>query len=102
MPLKNMTKTPTDKIERAVNRYLKGEPASSLAKEMGVSRPGFYAWINKYKAAQIERAKNANLSATTIDKHQKVDLVIENQELKKQLMDYKQKLFDLMLKTNQL
>lgn len=102
MPLKNMTKTPQDKIERAVNRYLQGEPASTLAKEYKVSRPGFYAWINKYKAAQIERSRKANMSAGTIDKHEKVDLAIENVDLKKQVMELRQKLFDLMLETKRL
>lgn len=102
MPLKNMTKTPQEKIERAVKRYLQGEPATKVAKDMGISRPGFYAWINKYKAEQIKQARDANLSADTIDKFAKVDLTIENQELKKQVMKLKQQLFELMLKTDQL
>lgn len=102
MPLKNMTKTPQDRIERAVKRYLQGEPASSLAKEFKVSRPGFYAWINKYKALMVEQARTSNMSAGTIDKFQKVDLTIENQDLKKQVMELKEKLFNLMLDTNRL
>lgn len=102
MPLKNTTKTPQDKIERAVKRYLQGEPASTLAKEMGVSRPGFYAWINKYKEQQVEQARRSNMSAGTIDKHEKIDLTIENVDLKKQVMELKQKLFEMMLKTGQL
>lgn len=102
MPLKNTTKAPQDKIERAVKRYLQGEPASTLAKEMGVSRPGFYAWINKYKEQQVEQARRSNMSAGTIDKHEKIDLTIENVDLKKQVMELKQKLFEMMLKTGQL
>ena len=103
MPLKNRTKTPPDRIERAVKRYLQGnESAVALAKEFNVSRPGFYAWINKYKAMMVEQARTANMSAGTIDKFQKVDLTIENQDLKKQVMELKQKLFELMLKTGQL
>jgi transposase-like protein len=103
VPLKNMTKTPPDRIEKAVKRYLQGnESASALAKEFNVSRPGFYAWINKYKAAMVEQARKSNMSAGTIDKFQKVDLTIENQDLKKQVMELKEKLFNLMLDTNRL
>lgn len=102
MPLKNTTKAPSDKIERAVKRYLQGEPASSLAKEMGVSRPGFYNWIKRYKELQVEQARRNNMAAGTIDKHEKIDLTIENVDLKKQVMELKQKLFEMMLKTGQL
>ncbi len=102
MPTKNSTKTPQHIIEKAVNRYLQGESAGTLAKEYKISRPGFYLWVNKYKEQLVEAAKRANVSAPNIDKAQKVDLVVENSALRGEVDRLKQKLFELMLKTNNL
>lgn len=99
---KQKTKTPEDKIEQAVKRYLAGEPASTLAKEHKISRPGFYLWINKYKEQQVASAKRSNMSAGSIDKSQKVEMAIENNALKAEVKDLKQKLFELMLSTGRL
>ena len=91
-----------EKIERAVERYLNGEPASTLAKEHRISRPGFYLWIKKYKEARINEAKRSNMTAASVDKAEKVDLAIENTALKSEIQKLKQKLFELMLSTDRL
>lgn len=99
---KQKSKTPEAKIERAVERYLAGEPASELAKEHRMSRQGFYLWVKNYKEAQISKAKYANMTAGSIDKSQKVDLAIENTALKAEVERLKQKLFEIMLATDRL
>lgn len=99
---KQKSKTPEAKIERAVERYLAGEPASSLAKEHRMSRQGFYLWIRAYKDARVNKAKYANMTAESIDKSQKVDLAIENAALKAEVTRLKQKLFEMMLSSDRL
>lgn len=102
MPAKNTTKTPADKIQKAVKRYLEGEQVIALAKEYKVSRPGFYLWIKKYKEDMIEEAKHKNMSAPSLDKAEKVNLVVENNAMKGEIQRLKQKLFELMLSTDKL
>lgn len=99
---KHKSKTEETKIERAVERYLAGEAASTLAKEHRVSRQGFYLWVKRHKDARINKAKYANMTAENIDKSQKVDMAIENSALKAENDRLKQKLFELMLSTDRL
>jgi hypothetical protein len=56
MPAKNHTKHPQHVIDAAVKRHLDGESAAILAKYYGMSRPGFYLWVKKYKTARLEEA----------------------------------------------
>jgi hypothetical protein len=46
------TKFPPHVVEKYVKRHLadpKGEPVRRLAREVGISVPGFYLWLGKHK-----------------------------------------------------
>jgi hypothetical protein len=102
MPKRNQKKHPQHVIDEAVKRHLAGERASALAKEYGISKPGFYNWRTAYLEAVEEKNKRAGKSPRTIfaDEIRQRDFEIE--QLKRELAQYKNKLVECLVRHGEL
>lgn len=59
---------PRPRIPRALlplRHVADGEPVRQLAREAGISLPGFYKWVSTYKAAVLAQRPLANMSPET-------------------------------------
>lgn len=102
MPIKNQTSRSHADIEKAVKRFMGGEQAVALAREFGISKPGFYLWVKKFKAEQLERSKTSGMSprdAATADKR---TLILEVEALKLENRKLRDSLLSKMLKLGEL
>ena len=102
MPKKNQTKRPQHVIEEAVKRHLAGESAAVLAKYYKVSKPGFYLWVQKYKADLLERSKHAGMDPHDAEMSDKRTLIAEIQALKQEVQKLRNRLVDNLVKHGEL
>ena len=89
-------------IARAVERYVKGEDVATLCREYGVSRAGFYLWVNKAKAAATAAARVAEIGEKGVEQEAMIALRLENKALREDNERLKRALFDRMVKHGEL
>ena len=102
MPTKGRTKKPQHVIDKYVKRYMAGEQATSLAKEAGVSKPGFYLWIQKHKQQILEQAKTAGMTPADAATADKRELLIELEQLRLENRKIREKLIAMMIKAGEI
>src|SRR5579864_85901 len=102
MPAAGVTLTPVKDIQKAVERYKKGERVAALAKELGVSEAALYIWIKADRAKQLERVKAKGITPQTAAKAEKRDLALENKALRDENERLWAKVRELMFKAGEL
>ena len=102
MPAAGVTATPSKVIAKTIERYKKGIRVVALAKELGVSEAAVYNWIKADKAKELERVKQAGMTAQNAAKAGKRHLVRENKTLWQENERLWAKVRELMLKTGEL
>lgn len=93
---------PQKEIDKAVERYLKGEDVDSLARQYGVSRAGMYLWIKKAKAAATTSARLAEIGPKGIETEKRISKDLELKALREDNERLRKALFDLMVKHKEL
>lgn len=93
---------PQHVIEQAVRRYLAGEKVPVLAKHYRISRPGFYLWVKKFKAAALERDSRFDMSPQAIESAEIYKRDVEIGALRLELSRVKKKLFEIMVKHSEI
>ncbi len=102
MPTKGKTKKPQHVIDKYVKRYMAGEQATSLAKEAGVSKPGFYLWIQKHKQQILKQAKTAGMTPADAATADKRELLIELEQLRLENRKLREKVVAMMIKSGEI
>lgn len=102
MPAKGKALRPQAVIDKYVKRYMNGEQATALAKEAGISKPGFYLWIQKHKQQIMEQSKTKDMSPKDADIANKRELLIELEQLRLENRKMREKLIALMLKSGEI
>jgi hypothetical protein len=102
MPTKGKTKTPQHLIEKAVQRYMKGEQAVALAKEYRISKPGFYLWVARHKQELLEKSKTANMTPADAAVADKRTLLVELEALRLENRKLREKLIATMIKSGEI
>jgi hypothetical protein len=100
MPAKGKTTRPQSVIDEAVKRHMAGESAAVLAKFYKISKPGFYLWVSKYKAAMLEKSKTQGMTPHDAEVSDKRTLIVEIQALKQENRKLREIVLDSMLKTD--
>ena len=99
MPAKNVTRHPQNIIDVAVKRHLNGESVAVLAKYYGMSRPGFYLWVKKFKDQVITNSMRADMSLQGQELADVGDLKLQVQAERAENLRLKRLCCELMLKT---
>lgn len=95
--------TRSDKeIEKAVERYLKGENVNSLAKQYGISRAGLYLWIKKAREAATEKSRLDAIGVKGAETETRISKDLELKALREDNARLRKALFDLMIKYKEL
>jgi transposase len=97
-----VTTRPQKQIDQAVERYLKGEDASSLARQYGVSRAGFYLWVNRAKKNAVNEARAKDIGPQGVAKEAEINVRLENKSLRAENEELRKKLFALLVKHKEL
>lgn len=101
MPAPGETQHPQHVIDDALARWSrkeKGWKATDIAKRLKVSRAAVYMWRDKAKKADLERIKLRGMSPQSVEKSEKRDLALENEELRKEVEKLWNKIRELMKK----
>lgn len=88
-------------MDEAVKRKLAGESVAVLSKYYGISRAGFYLWEKKYKQSALKVFSRAGMSPSSIKESDTQDLKIKLGEALREIARLREKLFNLMLKHNE-
>ena len=91
---------PQKVINEAVEKFLAGEQVRVLAKLYGVSRPCFYLWIKKYKAAVLANEGRVGMTPKALHDADMRELRVKVGMLTQDNARLKAKLFDCMLRHN--
>lgn len=95
-------RSPKDKA-RAVERYMaKQSGVKELAKEYGVSEPAIYQWIQAAKVQAAESARTAHFSPNQVAQDSRINKDLHIKQLEKENRELKSKLFELMLKHDEI
>lgn len=95
-------RSPKDK-QRAVERYMAKEVGvKQLAKEYGVSEPAIYQWITAARQSAVEQTRLSSLSPKQLEQDIRINKDLRIQSLEREVADLKQKLFNLLLKHNEI
>ena len=86
-------------IDEAVRRHLEdGEAVPVLCKYYGISRAGFYNWVNKYKERVLDASRKEGMTPAALKSSEKQELVIEVQSLRLENKRLRDRLVQMMLK----
>ncbi len=102
MPTKGQTKRPQHLIDKYVKRYMTGEQATALAKEAGVSKPGFYLWVKKHKEQILENSKKVNMTPADAAIADKRTILVELEQLRLENRKLREKVVAMMIKSGEI
>lgn len=91
-----------DQKDKAVKRYGQGEPVRALAKEYKCSVPVIYTWIAAKKQEMAEKAALHGKRPETIRLEKDLNLELLVKQQSEQIEHLKKRLFDFMVKYNEL
>ena len=102
MPTKGKTSRPQHVIDKYVKRYLAGEQAVSLAREAGISKPGFYLWVQKHKKQLLEQSNVKNMTPADAAIADKRTILLELDQLRLENRKLREKVVSMMIKSGEI
>jgi transposase-like protein len=91
-----------EEINRAVKRAMTGEAVVTIAKEYKVSRAALYQWIAKARDRAATAARDREIGPNGRATEDRISKELRLKALEHENKQLKQKLFDLMLKHNEI
>lgn len=89
--------------QKAVERYMvKEATVKQLAKEHRVSEPAIYQWINQAKIEAAEAARVDHMTPKQLQQDSRINKDLQIKQLQDENSKLKTKLFELLLKHNEL
>lgn len=93
---------PQKEIDKAVERYLKGEDVNSLARQYGISRAGMYLWIKRAKNAATAKQRLADIGEKGVESEKRISKDLELKALRDDNDRLRKALFEMMVKHKEL
>lgn len=93
---------PQKEIDKAVERYLGGEPVDSLAKQYKISRAGFYLWVKRAKQEATTKQRLTEIGEKGVETEKRISKDLELKALREDNERLRKTLFELMVKHKEL